>query len=391
MDNTERGFSLVELSIVLIVLGIIISIGFKLLPNLVSRAEATKNTAALQRAQDALIGYAATHHRLPCPDDNNPPDGIGNPGTGPNTCAVAVGYLPYLQLGLTNGQDAYKRVLRYGVTTDYTTASTRGNDGNADLAYAWGSSADLCQAITNASNYARDYPTNTDHVYVYRTATTPAPLVTAADHQAFVLASAGYADKNGDGDFFDGANSGAVLFRPGQKQRFESPATPPRANYDDQVVAESFNKLSGELNCSSALQQNALTFVTTQLHNGTQSQAYQAEIQAEGGMPGASPNQYLWCVDTTGLSGSDLTVTTSGTSALVYTSGTCAKDSESKWTSADAIQVTTGTSTLAAGAANYSVKVFVRDFNDLNAASLTTGTPLDHDNWTSKTFSITVN
>lgn len=363
IPNRSRGFSLVELSIVLIVLGIIISIGFKLLPNLVNRAEATKNTTALERARDALVGFAATHHRLPCPAATVTGANAGQEtlGTFPLTCANAVGYLPYNTLGLTDGLDAYKRPLRYGVTTDYTTSTTaRGNDGNADLAYQWGSSANFCQAISNAGYYATDYSTNTDHVYVYNTFSglTPAPAVTAADHQAFVVASAGYADMNRDGDFFDGGNSGALPLTRTVAQEFESPLTMPNANYDDQVLAESFNKLSGLLNCGNALQQNALAFATSSTLSGTtlaNASAYSTDISVDGGLPGSySDNgttytQYEWCADSQVGGGVTLSADyhsggVVATRNITEHSGTyCQSASESNWVVGDYVTVSAPT------------------------------------------------
>jgi len=72
-------------------------------------------------------------------------------------------------------------------------------------------------------------------------------------NQAFVLVSSGEVDANGDGDLFDGENVRIGSHYSGANQNlgflncFESPARGRSADYDDIVLAVSFNELRTRL------------------------------------------------------------------------------------------------------------------------------------------------
>lgn len=108
----QRGFSLVEMAIVLVVLGLLL--GGVLAP-LSARQEQDrrdKNIVLLEQAREALIGFAIVNGRLPCPDASTP----GTPGSGwENNCApplipsnvFASGRLPWAMLGIPGRFDAW--------------------------------------------------------------------------------------------------------------------------------------------------------------------------------------------------------------------------------------------------------------------------------------------
>jgi len=146
----QPGFSLVEMAIVLVILGFVIAA--LLLPLQAQREQnfrvQTENTLAL--AQRALLGYAQTKGRLPCPAPINSGNGLEDP-LGGNTCSVKAGYLPASTLGLqpanANGLllDGWNNPIRYAVTqvntttatptgADFTTANKANNVGLAVLA-----------------------------------------------------------------------------------------------------------------------------------------------------------------------------------------------------------------------------------------------------------------
>ncbi|MGE8224688.1 MAG: type II secretion system protein [Stenotrophomonas sp.] len=106
----QRGFSLLELALVLVILGVIGVILVRWYGSVQQQKQQTHTRSLLQRADDAVLGFAATHHRLPCPASDE---------QGLEDCAAAAsGRLPWKSLGLPDargGQLAYG-VLRYANT-----------------------------------------------------------------------------------------------------------------------------------------------------------------------------------------------------------------------------------------------------------------------------------
>jgi prepilin-type N-terminal cleavage/methylation domain-containing protein len=123
----QYGFSLVELAIVLVILGFVLST--LLLPLRAQREQAalaqTENT--LENAKQAILGYAQSKGQLPCPATANGtsvfPDNqsITNP-VNDGICKQSVGFLPATTLGIqpTDLQgfavDAWNNRIRYAVT-----------------------------------------------------------------------------------------------------------------------------------------------------------------------------------------------------------------------------------------------------------------------------------
>lgn len=143
------GFSLVEMAVVLVILGLVL--GMLLLPIQAQRQQLfyseTNNT--LDQAKKALLGYAQSKGRLPCPA-TMASNGMESPLAG-GTCTQQVGFLPASTLGMqptdTNGFviDGWNNRIRYAVTQintntilpntpDFTTSGKMANVGIASLA-----------------------------------------------------------------------------------------------------------------------------------------------------------------------------------------------------------------------------------------------------------------
>ncbi len=118
MSKIPNGFSLVEMAVVLTIVGVLLA---GLLPTLSSQIEQQRRNETqkyMSEVRDALLGYAVTNGRLPCPDKND--DGTAQ---GPCTAAnTQYGTLPYIDLGVVD-KDAYGKVLIYAVTPAFATAA----------------------------------------------------------------------------------------------------------------------------------------------------------------------------------------------------------------------------------------------------------------------------
>ncbi|WP_027468761.1 type II secretion system protein [Deefgea rivuli] len=108
----QRGFSLAEMAIVLVIVGILMASGLGALSSQMSNQRLNETKLALDRANEALLGYALSHNRLPCPADNAGLELVRN---GAGDCPQASGNLPWLDLGLPEF-DAWGRHLQYRVT-----------------------------------------------------------------------------------------------------------------------------------------------------------------------------------------------------------------------------------------------------------------------------------
>lgn len=116
--KSQQGFSLIEMAIVLVILGMLL--GGILMP-LSSQREVSQRQATerqLQEIRNALIGYAQANNRLPCPAMLGAGAVIPTAGACGPTATPAV-YLPYAALGIQgtilNGNlvDVWQQPIRY--------------------------------------------------------------------------------------------------------------------------------------------------------------------------------------------------------------------------------------------------------------------------------------
>lgn len=136
-----RGFSLVEMAVVLVILSLILA---GVLGPLGTQWEARgiQNTRDhMQQVADAIFGYAVANGRLPCPDTDTATNDAGygvseDMETPPGAC-VAQGFVPGTTLSVDQ-LDAWGNRIRYRITVGDFLVAENGNgcaasDGNLDL------------------------------------------------------------------------------------------------------------------------------------------------------------------------------------------------------------------------------------------------------------------
>lgn len=138
----SRGFSLVEMAVVLVIFGLLL--GGLLLPlsAQIDQRDYVETANELDAYQESLLGYAASHTAtdgrpyLPCPDTDN--DGLEN-RTG-TACTSISGNIPWATLGL-NQQDSWNNVYQYRVAAAFSDSGagfTLSSTGNIDVLDASG-------------------------------------------------------------------------------------------------------------------------------------------------------------------------------------------------------------------------------------------------------------
>lgn len=142
----RKGFTLVEMAIVLVIFGLVLSA--LLVPLRAQREQAAqaKTVNTLDNAKQALLGFAQANGRLPCPA-TVVSNGIASPNAS-GACATQLGFLPAASLGVqpTDAQgfavDSWNNRIMYAVTQsnqggaitpDHTTNDDINNVGIAAL------------------------------------------------------------------------------------------------------------------------------------------------------------------------------------------------------------------------------------------------------------------
>jgi prepilin-type N-terminal cleavage/methylation domain-containing protein len=117
----QRGFSLIELAVVLVIVGILVG---GLIGTLGSRIDTSRQVETKQSLEDirtALYGFAMsqTPVRLPCPDNDN--DGLEDLTAGQCDVLTTLGNLPWVTLGLQRG-DVWGSTYSYWVADAFSNA-----------------------------------------------------------------------------------------------------------------------------------------------------------------------------------------------------------------------------------------------------------------------------
>jgi prepilin-type N-terminal cleavage/methylation domain-containing protein len=226
---SEKGFTLIEIAIVMVIIGLLAGGGVSLMGMLSERKVRNESAEYLNDAKFAITSFAKINGRLPWADNNN--DGLENNN-------IATGTLPFLTLGL-KPRDANSRVINYALNTNLRT--TRANS---------------CSAL--------------------RPGLAGAPLMVDADGSttafpvAAVLIGAGPTDADNDGNVFDRITAGAYR----GNNRTGAPnylRHPPTNTFDDLVVYISGFSLYGEVCGDPVLSVNNGSAANIYVYNVTQS------------------------------------------------------------------------------------------------------------------------
>ena len=145
----SRGFSLVEIAIVLLILGFVLTIGLQATGAYLSQERRKVSLARVAGLDVALANYVAVQGRLPCPADGALPPGDANLGlerrAADGTCIVIAGppvtpimnrgVVPWVTLGLTETEalDGWNTRISYRTVSAVAVAPNLGFTSNRAL------------------------------------------------------------------------------------------------------------------------------------------------------------------------------------------------------------------------------------------------------------------
>ena len=145
---SQRGFTLIEMAIVVVIIGLLLSGGLLAVSPIIQSSKVTDTNARLDRLEQALTVYVIQNGCLPCPADRGMASSNANAGwsdvdgstnyyglgkTGGNrarsssaTCFAFAGVVPWNTLGISEADitDAWGNRVAYGVTGALTTDNT---------------------------------------------------------------------------------------------------------------------------------------------------------------------------------------------------------------------------------------------------------------------------
>lgn len=157
--SNRSGFTLVEIAIVLVIVGLLLNGGMMILSSQQEMSRIEETTTLLNEAREALIGYAIVNGRLPCPA-SGAANGMESPAGGGACTNPFNGFLPAVTLGLS-GVDAsgYLRDawqlgqnrIRYAVTTANANSFTTANGMKTIGMSALASDLRVCASSTGIS------------------------------------------------------------------------------------------------------------------------------------------------------------------------------------------------------------------------------------------------
>ncbi|GHU13386.1 prepilin-type N-terminal cleavage/methylation domain-containing protein [Betaproteobacteria bacterium] len=282
--SVMRGFSLLEISVALVILALLGFSLWKFLPLLNQVSDTEPPEAQLALADEAIIGFIMAKHRLPCPAT---PGGDGEEQiNGTAGCTLINGEFPWRTLALR-----FATPIHYGVNNNAgltrltlvhkpwlpptnTTDTEWPLEGNAasftptNSNPSWPPGAGVSgpdnsfdSQMSDISLYVtlpRQHPTDAEIGAVddringldfcaklREVQKNPSDEFKAnAIPVAYALAHPGKLDADGDGNAFDGGNNSTA---------FSAPHQPATADYDDQTLAVGFNELSSRLSCPAYL------------------------------------------------------------------------------------------------------------------------------------------
>jgi len=300
---SDKGFTIVELAIVLVIVGILISLGISMIGPLSKRAKVSETRGVVDAGAESLTGYAATNRRLP----------------------TTVQFAAALQ----KASDAWGNTLYYivdGSLTGTADAICGRRSTYITVRNCRNAACTIYADVQNVAFIIGSFGSN------FNNQTAATQTVTAA--ATINIYDAGLAVDGHAGDL------GGARTEP----------------YDDIIKWVTVEELRTKTGCAG----HQLRVVNNELPAGNVTNTYGAAVYGDGGVPYSSGGSYRWCLQTTtGVLAADLPGFTAAPGAV---STNCQGLAEASWGQADNLQISKTAGASSAG--SYNVTVYTRDNAD---------------------------
>jgi prepilin-type N-terminal cleavage/methylation domain-containing protein len=303
----KKGFTIVELAVVLVLVGILISLGVSMIGPLTKRARESDTKGTIDAAIESLVGFAATNHRLP-------------------TVAEFTG-------AVKKPNDAWGNALLYVVDTNLTTIPA----GSTDTICGRKATNLTVRSCVNAGCTTFTDTPNTAYIIFSGGANVNNQI--AATGAVAAATTVNIYDTGLNVDNYAGDLGGA---------RVES--------FDDITRWVTLNELRTKAGCTG----QQLKILNNELPSGSVTASYGSNVYGDRGIPFTAGGSYRWCLQTaTGVIAADLPGFTVTPNVVNIN---CQGLAEGTWGQANNLQLSKPAGSGTAG--SYSVMVFVRDNAD---------------------------
>lgn len=204
--RTQRGFSLIELAVVLVIIGLLVGGGIAAISATTEQTRRSEQKRLFNDVREALYGFAMANGRLPCPDTDADGEADGEEDDPGGPCVQTEGRLPWATLGVGR-RDAWGAPMLYRVDGLFAGTASSGSaafdlnddppdeltvsDGNDDIVkdapavvvsfgpqgnQVWTSSGFVCPSTAEGFSTDEIENCNDDELFMdpgYRTADSP--------------------------------------------------------------------------------------------------------------------------------------------------------------------------------------------------------------------------
>ena len=148
LKKYQSGFTLVELAVVVVIIGIMATAGLAALNSQLASANISVTKKKQEAIKDALITYLGKNKRLPCPAIDNTGNESRIATNTPANCTGYFGLLPYAELGLSKSValDGWDNFFSYAVSQQWTLTYS------ASTPVAGGKSSNVSTAAFNVTD-----------------------------------------------------------------------------------------------------------------------------------------------------------------------------------------------------------------------------------------------